>query len=56
MNNIVKGKLSSHEETRSQFSGSQAMIKLGIDPAAAGPGLYVVIKQQSGSNPKPPQR
>jgi hypothetical protein len=39
MNNIVKGKLSSHEETRSQFNGSQAMIKPGIDPAADGPGL-----------------
>jgi transposase len=45
--------LSSHEETRSQFNGSKASIKLGID---VHQDFYVVVLQQSGANPKPPQR
>ena len=45
--------LSSHEETRCQFNGSKADIKLGID---VHQDFYVVVKQESGSNPKPAQR
>jgi len=53
MNNTNKVESSSHEETRSQFNGSKACIKLGID---VHQDFYVVVKQESGSNPKPPQR
>src|SRR6266436_7874169 len=45
--------LSSHEETRCQFNGSKADIKLGID---VHQDFYVVVMQEGGSNPKPPQR
>ncbi len=53
MNSTIKVKLSSHEETCSQFNGSKAVIKLGID---VHQDFYVVVKQEGGSNPKPPQR
>ena len=46
-------KLSSHEETRSQFNGSRAVIKLGID---VHQDFYVVVMQEGGTNPKPAQR
>jgi transposase len=45
--------LSSLEETRCQFNGTKADIKLGIDVHQE---FYVVVMQQGGSNPKPPQR
>src|SRR5947209_9077236 len=45
--------LSSHEETRCQFNGGKADIKLGID---VHQDFYVVVEQVEGSNPKPPQR
>lgn len=45
--------LSSHEETRCQFNGSKASIKLGID---VHQDFYVVVMQEGGANPKPPQR
>jgi transposase len=45
--------LSSPEETRCQFNGSKADIKLGID---VHQDFYVVVEQVGGSNPKPPQR
>src|SRR5437016_14661675 len=44
--------LSSHEGTRRQFNGGKADIKLGID---VHQDHYVVVKQESGSNPKPAQ-
>ena len=44
---------SSLEETRSQFNGGRCTIKLGID---VHQDFYVVVMQQDGSNPKPPQR
>jgi len=45
--------LSSQEETRCQFNGGKACIKLGID---VHQDFYVVVMQEGGSNPKPPQR
>src|SRR5438045_6951390 len=45
--------LSSPEETRCQFNGSKADIKLGID---VHQDFYVVVEQVGGTNPKPPQR
>src|SRR6266446_6390435 len=45
--------LSSPEETRSQFNGGTGVIKLGIDVHQE---FYVVVMQEGGSNPKPPQR
>ncbi len=45
--------LSSHEGTRRQFNGGKADIKLGID---VHQDFYVVVMQEGGSNPKPPQR
>ena len=45
--------LSSHEGTRGQFNGRSATIKLGIDVHQE---FYVVVCQEGGSNPKPPQR
>src|SRR6266567_1141943 len=45
--------LSSHEETRSQFNGGRCAIKLGID---VHQDFYVVVMQEGGANPKPPQR
>ena len=50
---IENTELSSHEGTRSQFNGSKAVIKLGID---VHQDFYVVVQQVGGSNPKPPQR
>lgn len=50
---IVNTELSSLEGTRSQFNGSKADIKLGID---VHQDFYVVVEQVGGSNPKPPQR
>src|SRR6266581_4159988 len=44
---------SSHEETRCQFNGGTGAIKLGID---VHQDFYVVVEQEGGSNPKPPQR
>ncbi len=45
--------LSSHEGTRSEFNRSTGAIKLGIDVHQE---FYVVVLQQGGSNPRPPQR
>src|SRR5213592_1857936 len=45
--------LSSHEETRCQFNGGPGAIKLGIDVQQ---DFYVVVVQEGGANPKPPQR
>jgi transposase len=45
--------LSSLEETRDQFNGRTGAIKLGID---VHQNFYVVVTQEGGSNPKPPQR
>jgi transposase len=45
--------LSSPEETRSQFNGCTGAIKLGID---VHQDFYVVVMQEGGTNPKPPQR
>ncbi len=45
--------LSSHEGTRRQFNGGKADIKLGIDVQQ---DFYVVVMQEGGSDPKPPQR
>ena len=45
--------LSSHEGTRDQFNGRTGVIKLGIDVHQE---FYVVVMQEGGSNPKPPQR
>ena len=45
--------LSSHEGTRCQFNGSRCAIKLGID---VHQDFYVVVMQEGGGNPKPPQR
>ena len=50
---ITNTELSSHEETRCQFNGRTGAIKLGID---VHQDFYVVAMQQSGANPKPPQR
>ncbi|HEX3587415.1 MAG TPA: IS110 family transposase, partial [Candidatus Angelobacter sp.] len=44
---------SSHEGTRSQFNGGRCAIKLGID---VHQDFYVVVVQEGGANPKPPQR
>jgi transposase len=53
MNIELYSELSSLEETRCQFNGTKADIKLGIDVHQE---FYVVVMQQGGSNPKPPQR
>jgi transposase len=53
MNNTIKVESSSHEETRSQFNGGTGVIKLGIDVHQQ---YYVVVKQEGGANPTPPQR
>ncbi|MGH8092224.1 MAG: IS110 family transposase [Chthoniobacterales bacterium] len=50
---INNTELSSLEETRGQFNGRPEAIKLGIDVHQA---FYVVVVQEGGSNPKPPQR
>src|SRR5213594_3066398 len=49
----TNNELSSPEETRCQFNGGKAVIKLGID---VHQDFYVVVEQVGGSNPKPPQR
>src|SRR6266576_3059554 len=53
MHSIRDTELSSHEGTRCQFNGSKAVIKLGID---VHQDFYVVVMQEGGTNPKPPQR
>ena len=53
MNIELYSELSSLEETRCQFNGTKADIKLGID---VHQDFYMVVMQQGGSNPKPPQR
>jgi transposase len=53
MQYLINTELSSHEETRCQFNGGKADIKLGID---VHQDFYVVVEQMDGSNPKPPQR
>ena len=53
MNSVYHTELSSLEETRGQFNGGKADIKLGID---VHQDFYVVVMQEGGSNPKPPQR
>src|SRR5437868_1793584 len=54
MNSVITNtELSSHEGTRGQFNGSKADIKLGID---VHQDFYVVVVQEGGANPKPPQR
>jgi transposase len=45
--------LSSLEGTRGQFNGGRCAIKLGID---VHQDFYVVVVQEGGANPKPPQR
>jgi transposase len=49
----MKSELSSPEETRGQFNGRRASIKLGIDVHQE---FYVVVLQEGGTNPKPAQR
>jgi len=53
MNSVYHTELSSHEETRCQFNGGRCTIKLGID---VHQDFYVVVMQEGGANPKPPQR
>src|SRR4029077_3931209 len=53
MNSIRDTESSSLEETRSQFNGSTGVIKLGID---VHQHFYMVVMQEGGTNPKPPQR
>ena len=53
MKHVNNTELSSLEETRCQFNGSTGVIKLGIDVHQQ---FYVVVVQEGGSNPKPPQR
>ncbi len=54
MNSVITNtELSSHEGTRCQFNGGRADIKLGID---VHQDFYVVVVQEGGTNPKPPQR
>jgi len=50
---IENTELSSREGTRNQFNGCTGAIKLGIDVHQE---FYVVVAQEGGSNPKPPQR
>src|SRR5438132_4656388 len=52
-NDTASSELSSLEGTRSQFNGSRAVIKLGID---VHQDFYVVVMQEGGTNPKPAQR
>ncbi len=54
MNSVITNtELSSHEGTRCQFNGGRCTIKLGID---VHQDFYVVVVQEGGANPKPPQR
>jgi transposase len=50
---IENTELSSPEGTRDQFNGRTGVIKLGIDVHQQ---FYVVVEQEGGANPKPPQR
>src|SRR5882724_5855874 len=52
-NSVYHTELSSHEGTRCQFNGGRCAIKMGID---VHQDFYVVVIQEGGSNPKPPQR
>jgi transposase len=53
MNKCLHTELSSLEGTRCQFNGGTGAIKLGIDVHQE---FYVVVMQEGGTNPKPPQR
>ncbi len=53
MHYINNPEFSSPEETRCQFNGGKADIKLGID---VHQDFYVVVEQVGGSDPKPAQR
>jgi hypothetical protein len=64
MQYLINTELSSHEETRFEFNRGTGAIKsaegrirpvcgLGID---VHQDFYVVVMQEGGSNPKPPQR
>ena len=53
MQYLINTELSSHEETRFEFNRSTGAIKLGID---VHQDFYVVVMQEGGANPKPPQR
>ena len=53
MQYVNNPEFSSPEETRCQFNGSKADIKLGID---VHQDFYVLVEQGGGSNPKPVQR
>ena len=53
MNNCKQSELSSPEGTRGQFKVRSSAIKLGID---VHQGFYVVVMQEGGSHPRPPQR
>ena len=53
MHYVNNTELSSLEETRRQFNGGRCAIKLGID---VHQDFYVVVMQEGGANPKPPQR
>ncbi len=50
---ITNTELSSLEGTRCQFNGGRCAIKVGID---VHQDFYVVVVQEGGANPKPPQR
>jgi transposase len=50
---IENTELSSHEGTREEFNLRTGAIKLGIDVHQQ---FYVVVLQEGGTNPKPPQR
>lgn len=52
-NELLDSELSSREGTRGQFNGRPGTIKLGIDVHQT---FYVVVLQEDGSHPKPPQR
>ncbi|HEY4272784.1 MAG TPA: IS110 family transposase [Candidatus Udaeobacter sp.] len=53
MNSVYHTELSSLEGTRCQFNGGRCTIKLWID---VHQDFYVVVIQEDGANPKPPQR
>src|SRR5881409_3478758 len=53
MHYVSNTELSSHEGTRCHFNGGTGAIKLGID---VHQDFYVVVMQEGGGNPKPPQR
>ncbi len=53
LSNDTKSELSSLEGTRGEFNPRKRAIKLGIDVHQE---FYVVVLQESGTNPKPAQR